>query len=217
MKLLLNRRFIILFLLTFFILSATAIYFSNREIENIAGNKLFDDVKLIPENHVGLLLGTSKFLGFNHKNEYYFNRIEAARILMLEGKIHYLVISGDNSTEHYNEPQMMKQDLVLAGINPSRIYLDFAGFRTFDSVVRLKEIFCQSSVTIISQRFHNERAVYIAEKEGLHAIAFNATDVTYMSGFKTNAREKLARVKVFVDYFFRIKPKFLGEKIHIPQ
>lgn len=90
------------------------------------------------------------------------------------------------------------------------------GFRTFDSIVRLKEIFGQESVTIISQPFHNERAIYIASKEGIAAIGFNAKDVNARYGFKTQLREKLARVKVFADYLFSVKPKYLGDKIIIP-
>ena len=110
----------------------------------------------------------------------------------------------------------MRADLMAAGIDSSVIFLDYAGFRTFDSVVRLKEIFSQDSVTIISQPFHNERAIYLATKEGIHAIGFNAADVSAKNGFLVHLREKLARVKVFVDYFIGQKPKFLGSKVVIP-
>lgn len=110
----------------------------------------------------------------------------------------------------------MRQDLINGGIDSTVIYLDYAGFRTFDSIVRLKEIFGQTSVTIISQPFHNERAIYIASKEGIASVGFNAKDVGDNIGFKVQAREKLARVKVFIDFLIGKEPKFLGEKILIP-
>jgi SanA protein len=101
-------------------------------------------------------------------------------------------------------------------VDASRIYLDYAGFRTFDSIVRLREIFGQDSVTIISQPFHNERAIFLASREGIYAVGFNARDVNREQGMRVQTREKLARVKVFVDYLIGEEPKFLGKKVVIP-
>jgi SanA protein len=112
---------------------------------------------------------------------------------------------------------MMRADLMAAGIDSNLIYLDYAGFRTFDSVIRLKAVFGQDSVTIISQKFHNERAVYIAKEEGIYAIGYNAKDVGARQGLKTQIREKMARVKVFVDALIGTDPKFLGEPVQIPK
>ena len=191
-------------------------YLCNRAINNSAKGHLYSDVKAIPFNKVGILLGTSKAGRNGNNNPYYDHRISAAIELIQNKKIKYLVISGDNSRKEYNEPEMMKLDLINAGIDSSIIYLDYAGFRTFDSIKRLKEIFGQDSATVISQKFHNERSIYIASREGISAIGFNATDVGARQGLKTQIREKMARVKVFVDYLFGAKPKFLGEKVDIP-
>jgi SanA protein len=132
------------------------------------------------------------------------------------GKIEYLVISGDNSREEYNEPQDMKDKLVKRGFPEEKIYLDYAGFRTYDSMIRMKEIFGQTSFTIISQEFHVERAVFIARHFDIDAIGYNAKDVESYGGFRTKLREKFARVKVFIDFLFRKKPKFLGDPVEIP-
>jgi SanA protein len=191
-------------------------WFCNKAITDAAKNKLYNDVEKIPYNRVGLLLGTSKSSRFGNENLYYDYRIKAAVNLIKSKKIKYLIISGDNSRNDYNEPQTMRTDLINAGIDSSIIYLDYAGFRTFDSIKRLKEIFSQDSVTVISQQFHNERAIYLASREGITAVGYNAKDVTTAHGFKTQCREKLARVKVFVDYLFGTKPKFLGDKVNIP-
>jgi SanA protein len=109
----------------------------------------------------------------------------------------------------------MKDELIKRGIPENKIYLDYAGFRTYDSVYRMKEIFGQNRFTIISQGFHNQRAVYIASALHLDAVGFNAKDVNAYNGFKTKVREKLARVKVIIDFALKTKPKFLGEKIII--
>lgn len=192
------------------------IFLCNHIISHAAKGKLFTNVAAIPYNKTGLLLGTSKHLGNGLDNPYYTYRIRAAAGLLKAGKIKYLVISGDNSHTSYNEPEDMRRDLMAAGIDSSVLYLDYAGFRTFDSIVRLKKIFGQDSVTIISQPFHNERALYMAGKEGITAIAFNAADVSASRGIAVQLREKLARVKVFIDYWFGKRPKFLGEKVLLP-
>lgn len=174
-------------------------------------------METLPYNKVGLLLGTSKYLSDGRINLYYQYRIDAALQLYKAGKIKYIVVSGDNSRVTYNEPQTMYEDLIRAGVDSTHIYLDYAGFRTFDSIIRLREIFGQSKATVISQQFHNERAVYIASRENMDVIAFNARDVNQNAGIKTQLREKLARVKVFADFIFHTKPKFLGKRVNIPE
>lgn len=202
------------------ILSVTAlgaIFWCNKTIEDGAKGKLYSQTSLIPFNKVGLLLGTSKFLNDGRINPYYAYRIEAAIELLASSRIKYVIISGDNSRVDYNEPQMMKNDLLLAGIDSSLIFLDYAGFRTFDSMIRLKEIFGQATVTVISQQFHNERAIYTGHRLGINSIGFNAKDVGTAQGLKTQTREKLARVKVFLDFLFGNKAKFLGPKIEVAE
>ncbi len=200
------------------VLAAGAVYFCNWYIHHAAEGRIYSDISGIPKNHVGLLLGTGKYLTDGKTaNPYYVYRIEAAEKLLRENKIEYLVISGDNGRLTYSEPEDMRRSLIELGIDSGRIFLDYAGFRTFDSVVRLREIFSQTHATIISQPFHNERALYIARREGIDAIAFNAKDVGKAFGFRVMMREKFARVKVFVDYLLFCKPKFLGPKVSIPE
>ncbi len=201
--------------LIFFGVSALFVFWSNFTIENTAKDYISSEISNLPEEKVGLLLGTGKTLANGNPNAYFFNRIEAAAELYKSGKIQDIIVSGDNSQKDYNEPEDMKNELVKAGIPADRIYEDFAGFRTLDSVVRAKEIFGQKSFIIISQKFHNERAVYLARKYGIEAFGYNAKDVNRYAGFKTNAREKLARAKVFWDFIFGVEPKFGGEKIII--
>ena len=168
----------------------------------------------IPANRVALVLGTSKYLRGHRLNTYYCERIEAAVALYKAGKAEFLLVSGDNRTSHYNEPTTMKRDLIAAGVPKERIYCDFAGFRTLDSVVRAKEIFGQTRLTIISQRFHNERALYLAAAEGIDAVGFDASNTPQQG--RALLREKLACVQAVLDaQFLHKRPRFLGERISI--
>ncbi len=179
-------------------------------------SSLFENVTMIPTRKVGVVLGTRKILPNGYINTYFTYRIDATVSLYRSGKIKYIIVSGDNSTKEYNEPEDMKNALIAKGIPESKIFMDFAGFRTLDSIVRAREVFGQNSFTVISQKFHNERAIYLGYLEGIEIVAFNAKDVNISYGIKTQIREKLARVKVFIDYLTGKEPKFLGKKISIP-
>jgi len=184
------------------------IYFGSRSY-------LYDDIETIPENRVGLVLGTSKYFLTGEKNPYFKNRIIAATKMYESGKIKYIVLSGDNSEKYYNEPVTMKKELVKYGIPENVIYLDYAGFRTWDSVLRCNIIFGQEEFTIISQKFHNARAVFIARKNGIKAIGFNADDISISRSLRTRVREIFARIKVFIDLSIGKDPKYLGDEIII--
>jgi SanA protein len=191
------------------------ILLSHIFIELSSGGKTFDKITDIPKNKVGLVLGTSRHLVEGGINPYYSNRISATISLFKAGKIDFVLVSGDNGSIYYNEPTTIKKDLVEGGIPAEKIYLDYAGFRTLDSMVRAKVIFGLDSVTVISQEFHNKRAIYIAERKGLSAIGFNATDLGGDKALKVHTREYFARVKVFMDLLFNTQPRFYGEKIEI--
>ena len=184
-------------------------------VELRARNRVYDNIDELPYNKVGLVLGTTKYVYGSTLNPYYINRIDAAAQLFFEGKVEYIIVSGDNGQIEYNEPIKMKQDLIEKGIPEDRIFPDYAGFRTLDSIVRSREIFSQEKITVISQEFHNERAVFIALSKDIDAVGYNAKDVSYKTGFKTNVREIFARVKMMFDLAVGVQPKFLGEKITI--
>lgn len=198
------------------VLAISVILFScNRIIKKATKNRTYWSIQNIPKNRVGLVLGTSNKLVGGGSNPYYTNRIKATLELYNAGKIDYVLVSGDNGSQYYNEPHVFKIDLVKGGIPAERIFLDYAGFRTLDSMVRAKAIFGLDHVTIISQKFHNERAIYLAEKKGLHAIGFNADGISLNQGLKVQIREYFARVKVFIDLALNTQPKFFGDKIEI--
>jgi SanA protein len=177
---------------------------------------IYTDIKKVPKTKVGLILGTSRYTIDNKPNQFFYNRIDAAVELYKKKKIKYILVSGDNSESSYNEPREMYKVLVKKGIPKSKIFLDFAGFRTLDSIIRTNKIFGQDSFIIISQEFHTKRAVYIARNKNIKAFGYNAKSTKVITGLQTRFREFFARTIMFYDlYIINKKPKFLGEKITI--
>ncbi|MDM1550752.1 SanA/YdcF family protein [Empedobacter falsenii] len=189
--------------------------FANYKIENSTEEFVTDRLEILPKTKVAVVLGTAPNLVSGYQNYYFTYRIEAATKLYHSGKVTHFILSGDHGRKNYNEPEAMKQVLIKNGVPENVIYLDYAGFRTLDSMIRAKEIFGQNEFIVVSQEFHNQRAVYIARQKGINAYGYNAKDVNKHAGLKTNIREYFARTKVFIDSFFCIQPKFLGEKIEI--
>ncbi|WP_291077904.1 MULTISPECIES: SanA/YdcF family protein [unclassified Empedobacter] len=189
--------------------------FANYKIENSTEEFVTDKLEILPKTKVAIVLGTTPNLVSGYQNYYFTYRIEAATELYQSGKVTYFILSGDHGRKNYNEPEAMKQALIKNGVPENVIYLDYAGFRTLDSMIRAKEIFSQNEFIVVSQEFHNQRAVYIARQNGINAYGYSAKDVNKHAGLKTNIREYFARTKVFIDSFFGVQPKFLGEKIEI--
>lgn len=204
-------KIFLLLLVAGIIFIAWANYSIKQESSKFVSYRIED----VPPTKTALLLGTGKNLSNGMPNAYFYNRIQAATDLYKSGKIQYIIVSGDNSTKDYNEPEDMQLALVQNGVPQNRIYLDHAGFRTLDSVIRAKEIFGQIKVVIVSQKFHNERAVFLARKNGMEAFGYNAPDVNKYAGLKTNLREYLAKAKVYWDLIFGVEPKFGGDRIEI--
>lgn len=171
----------------------------------------YDDVEQIPARETALLLGAAKITPSGKPNLYFAGRIAAAVKLFHAGKIKHIIISGDNSRKDYNEPQDMKNSLLEQGIPESAMTLDYAGFRTLDSVVRAKNVFKKDALLIISQPGHTERAVYIARKHGIDAAAFNAGEPVHFKWLveRNRKREKYACIAAWLDLnILHRKPKF---------
>jgi SanA protein len=194
----------------------TFVLWINLEVTKTGRLYSYNSVNAIPHNHCAVVLGTSKFISAGKINLYYTYRIQAAVLLYKNKKIDYIIVSGDNKHRSYNEPVSMYNDLVEAGIPKERIILDYAGFRTLDSVVRCFMVFGQHQFTVISQPFHNHRAVFIGRQRGLEVIAFNAGDQSGRPSVKVILREIGARVLLAYDLITGTRPHFLGEEIKVP-
>ncbi|OCG08707.1 vancomycin high temperature exclusion protein [Gilliamella sp. wkB178] len=175
---------------------------------------IYHDENKLPYRAIGVVLGTSKYVRGGGINGFYRNRIDGAIDLYWQGKVDYLLLSGDNALLSYNEPITMQKDLIKAGIPREAIVLDYAGFRTFDSVVRANKVFDAKDFTIITQEFHCERAIFIALAQGIQAQCFAVPAPQSMK--LVRVREMFARVSAFIDlYILNKEPKYLGPVIPI--
>jgi SanA protein len=198
------------------VLAGAMMAWANHVAVEAGEGRLFDEAAEVPEMPVALVFGCNRLVG-DRPNLYFKYRIEAAVALWEAGKVRCFLVSGDNHVKGYNEPEDMKTALVEAGVPAEKVACDYAGLRTLDSVVRAKEIFGVDRVIFVSQRFHNERAVYLADANGLTARGLNARDVSGAAGRKTNYREWLARVKMWLDVkVLGTEPRFLGRQEKLP-
>lgn len=186
--------------------SLTLVLLCNWWVVYSTRSQVYFHLSRLPANDYALVLGTSRFVKSGKENLFFRYRMEATARLWKEGKIKYIILSGNNDSEYYNEPSDMRKALIRLGIPESVMTLDYAGFRTFDSVVRCKAIFHQQKITIVSQNFHNARALYIGNHEGIDAIAFAAQDVPEGYSLQTLIREYLARPRAMLDVYL-IRPE----------
>lgn len=186
---------------------------SNIWIVASTEDKVYSDLTKLPNHRVALVLGTSHRSVGGGPNPFFQNRIKTAAALYRLEKIDHFILSGDNRTIFYNEPIEMKKALIREGVPATAITLDYAGLRTLDSVVRSKEIFGQSRITIITQSFHSYRALFISHYYNIEAVAMVAEDPELDRTFKVRIREYLARTMAVLDlYIFKTSPRHLGEK-----
>ena len=179
---------------------------------------VFTAPEKLPERDVALVLGTGKFVrgSDGQINTHFVNRMQAAADLYHSGKVRHLLLSGDNHIAGYDEPTDMADALVKLNVPRSAMTLDYAGFRTLDSVVRAKAVFGQQQVTIVTDDFHANRAVFLARHAGLDAVAFCSNMVPIRYSAKTRLREVVARLKAVADVFvLHTGPHFLGNPVAI--
>ena len=186
------------------VLCVALILISDRVVVNNAKGKAFSNIDSIRPTEYGLLLGTTPQARFTKVTNYFFiYRIDASEQLYKSGKIKKILISGDeNSLDGVNEPECMRDSLVARGIPASAIILDGKGYRTICSVINANKVYGLKSFIVISQKFHNERAIYQAEHLGLDIEdiqGYNAEDPNSRRAYLTSFREYFARVKMFID------------------
>jgi len=192
------------------------IVLGNHWVINNTEAYVYTDWALLPTNDIGLVLGTSPFTRDGEANPQFYGRIQAAIQLYQLGKVKHLIVSGANPDSTYNEPRAMWRELTKQGVPQQAITMDFAGFRTFDSITRAQAIFDVEKVTVITQRYHAYRAVFIGKKEHMQIMAYAAPGDENGIPLRQMVREWLARVRAIFDiYLLQTAPKFLGEQVPI--
>ena len=195
-------------------LATLALIACDRWVAHAASASCHERVEDVPLAPVALVLGCSEHLADGRRNLYFGRRMDAAAELYRTGAVERLIVSGDNHRAEYDEPTAMKAALVERGVPAERIHCDYAGFRTLDSVVRAELGFGQRRLGIVSQRFHAERAVFLARSRGLEASGYCAQAVGGGSGMRVRAREVVARAAAVLDaHVLGTQPRFLGPPI----
>ncbi len=176
-------------------------------------DRIYSELNQVSATGVALVLGTAKGSMAGGPNSFFTTRMKAAAELYHSGKVKHLILSGDNETKYYNEPLDMMNALLVLDVPKEKMTLDYAGFRTLDSVVRCKEVFGQTEIIVVTQEFHANRALFICDFYGIKAITFAANDAEESGMASAVSREWLARPKAVLDlYLLKQPPKFLGEK-----
>lgn len=186
-----------------------------------ASGKTYDNVAATPHNKVGLLLATSPVTPGGAHNYYFENRIKAADELYKASKIDYIIASGGDYTKSQrngcDEPRAIRDSLVARGVPIERIILDYEGTRTLNSIAKAKQVYGLDNLMLISQKYHNERAIYLADQYGISAIGYNAEPSPIRSKrIKNTLREFLARPKMFLDILTGKNPDIKKDTISIP-
>ena len=180
-------------------------------VERQSAARIYASAAEVPPARAALVLGTSRFLPGRYPNPYFDNRIDAAARLFEAGKVEYVIVSGNQSqggrpNGGYDEPNDMRDALVAEGVPADRIYRDYAGFRTLDSVLRANSVFGQDRVIVVSQHFHLARALYLAAQHGLSYEGLEADDPSWRLNDLTKLREVGARLKAVFDTALGVDP-----------
>lgn len=211
-----SRRLRLILAITL-VVGVAFVLFANLRILNAHKDRLYTDVRLIPARETGLVLGANRVLSDGRPNLHFESRMDATAALYHAGKIKRVIVSGDNGSRTYDEPSMMKEALMERGVPVSAIICDYAGFRTLDSVVRAREVFGLKDCIIITQRYHNTRALEIAGATGLDALGFCAKDVVFRHSVRTELREVASRTVAVLDlYVWHRQPRFSGPPEPLP-
>lgn len=192
--------------------AVAAVVLANRWVINSTDAYLYAESSLMPENEVGLVLGCSPFVSGGGASPQFHGRMQAAAELYKLGKVRKLIVSGANPDQHYNEPRKMREALLALGVPSEAMVLDYAGDSTFDSIMRARVVFGLQRMTVITQKYHSYRALFLARKTGLQAVAYAAPLASHGGpGMRHPPREILARLLAVLDLFvLRTQPRLLG-------
>lgn len=219
MKLRRILKILLLSAVTVLLLGLGGLLAANLLVLSMGQNRIVKDLSQIAVGSTGLVLGTApRSAGGGGPNPFFESRMDAAARLYKAGSVHRLLLSGDNRRADYNEPAAMRDALRQRGLPDAALSLDYAGFRTLDSIVRAKKVFqLEKDVVVITDDFHLPRALFIAGETGLPALGFSAEPVPWKRSYRTRIREWFSRARACLDvYWWKTQPHFLGAPVPLP-
>lgn len=190
------------------------VFVTNLVVLSVAPAFNNENLEDLPEVQAALILG-AKVFSDGRLSQMMQDRADSGLELYRAGKVKLLIMSGDHGTKTYDEVNTVKNYLLAEGVAPEDLFLDHAGFDTYDSLYRARDIFGVKSLIVVTQKFHLPRALYIGRSLGLEVYGYPADKRAYQGMFWNETREILARSKAFMDITFAVKSKFLGDRIPI--
>lgn len=164
----------------------------DRWVGSTGGERIAPGLTVVPQRRAILVLGTAPTV-WDRPNRYYEARLDAAAQLFAAGRAPTIIVSGDHGRQDYDEPGSMKRDLMARGVPAAAVVTDHAGFRTLDSVLRCRSVFGVADPIIVSQPFHLERALFLAQARGLDAVGYPARQPRGVLTWRIRLREVASR------------------------
>lgn len=211
------QKFVSLFC-TLFCLVFIFVLIINLYIYNYSKDYVFSDIEAVPQKYTAIVPGASVY-GDKWVSNVLRDRIEGAVDLIELEKAEKFLVSGDHGTKEYDEVNASRKYVQrMHDLKESQIFMDHAGFSTYETMYRARDVFCVTDCCIVTQKFHVYRSVYIARKLGLDAVGYIAPEITPFSKrlhLSWECREVLARVKAWFSVLFNVKPTYLGPQIPV--
>ena len=206
--------YVLLRVIAVVLMAGVLAWFAERRLDRAAEAKSFTEVGKVPAVDVALVLGTAPIGPEGGPNRYFVYRLDAAAALYKAGKAKYFIVSGTREGR-YDEPTAMRAGLIERGVPAEAIYRDFGGRRTLDSIVRARQIYGQTRLVIVSQRFHLARALFLALHEGMEAWGFEARDVDMPYSVFTELRRYPSAMRAYWDVWTGMTPPESGKPVRI--
>ena len=196
-----------------FFIGLIAIISVNVYVQNSTKKNIHHSLKRFPKNDVGIIFGAG--INGDKPSKYLKDRLDAGILLYKAKRINKILLSGDNGSEEYDELTVMKNYCFKHGVDTSKIFIDYAGFDTYSTMYRAKHIFKIKKATLISQKYHLNRAIYIGKHLGIKSVGYSANKGEYSGYEYVTFREYLSIFKSFFDVLRNREPHFLGNPIDI--
>jgi SanA protein len=212
-----RRRWLLVAAIVLPLLLVLVVAVANFWVLHSSRSAIVTNIAKLPVNDVGLVLGTSRYNSDGvSANPFFQGRMNTAAQLYHAGKVRHLLVSGDNGHAGYDEPTWMCDALVARDVPRSAISLDYAGFRTLDTMARAKAVFGLQRFTIITDDFHEARCVFLAHSLGLDVVGFPSERVKFWWSKRVRTRELASRTWACLDvYVFHTKPRYYGPPVKI--
>ena len=195
------------------ILGLAAIIAVNWYVKSTTKTKIYYSMKKFPKNDIGIIFGAG--INGDQPSKYLKDRLDAGILLYKAKRINKILLSGDNGSDEHDELTVMKTYCYEHGVDSTKIFIDYAGFDTYSTMYRAKHIFKIRKATLISQKYHLNRAIYIGQKLGIKSVGYAGNKGEYLGYNYVCFREYGSVFKSFFDVLRGREPHFSGQEIDI--